>query len=481
MVFFAALTFVSLLERGVNFWLALVDHARGDGGARPARSRSVVLRPLVNQPPITLFMATIGLTFVIEGLAQLIWGSQPHGLELGVPDVPMEWLSQKHEHQHQPVRPLRGRRAPASWSRCSRVFFQKTAHRARAARGGRRPPGGAGGRHPAAADLGHRLGGRRIRRARRRPHVGRAERRAVRAHVRRAQGAAGADPRRLRLDRRRDRRRADHRRLGEARRGLPRPVRRRRHRVVVRLRDRARCSCWCGRRGCSARRSSRGSRRCSIAKQGSSRPATPPTSRSSRSCRTGSASACCSWSRSSSCRWSPTSTGSRRCSRRSSSSALAALGLNILTGYAGQLSLGTAAFMAVGAFMAYNFELRIPGMPILGSFILAGLCAALVGHRVRPAQPADQGLLPRGRDAGLPVLRAVGAAARRLVLQLQLLRRHHRAEDRDPRLRLRHAGRQVPAHARDRHRARARWRRTWCAARPAAPSWRCATWTSRRR
>jgi branched-chain amino acid transport system permease protein len=58
---------------------------------------------------------------------------------------------------------------------------------------------------------------------------------------------------------------------------------------------------------------------------------------------------------------------------------LAALGLNILTGYAGQLSLGTAAFMAVGAFMAFNIELRVPGMPILGSFALAGLCAALVG------------------------------------------------------------------------------------------------------
>jgi len=58
---------------------------------------------------------------------------------------------------------------------------------------------------------------------------------------------------------------------------------------------------------------------------------------------------------------------------------LAALGLNILTGYAGQLSLGTAAFMAVGAFMAYNFQLRIPGMPILGSFVLGGLCAAAVG------------------------------------------------------------------------------------------------------
>ncbi len=59
--------------------------------------------------------------------------------------------------------------------------------------------------------------------------------------------------------------------------------------------------------------------------------------------------------------------------------ALAALGLNILTGYCGQLSLGTAAFMAVGAFSAYNFMARIPGMPLLVAFVLGGLCAALVG------------------------------------------------------------------------------------------------------
>src|SRR5438094_6753496 len=58
---------------------------------------------------------------------------------------------------------------------------------------------------------------------------------------------------------------------------------------------------------------------------------------------------------------------------------LAALGLNILTGYAGQLSLATAAFMAVGAFAAYNFELRVPGMPMLLSFVLAGIVAALIG------------------------------------------------------------------------------------------------------
>jgi branched-chain amino acid transport system permease protein len=59
--------------------------------------------------------------------------------------------------------------------------------------------------------------------------------------------------------------------------------------------------------------------------------------------------------------------------------ALAALGLNVLTGYCGQLSLGTAAFMAVGAFSAYNFMARLPGMPLLLSFVLGGLCAALVG------------------------------------------------------------------------------------------------------
>jgi branched-chain amino acid transport system permease protein len=58
---------------------------------------------------------------------------------------------------------------------------------------------------------------------------------------------------------------------------------------------------------------------------------------------------------------------------------LAALGLNILTGYAGLLSLGSAAFMAVGAFASYNFMLRVPGMPVLLAFVLGGLCAALVG------------------------------------------------------------------------------------------------------
>jgi branched-chain amino acid transport system permease protein len=94
MVFFAALTFVSLVERGWNFWLALLATLAVMVVLGLVTER-VVLRPLVNQAQITLFMATIGLTFVLEGLSQLIWGSQPHGLELGIPDIPMEWLSQR--------------------------------------------------------------------------------------------------------------------------------------------------------------------------------------------------------------------------------------------------------------------------------------------------------------------------------------------------------------------------------------------------
>lgn len=58
---------------------------------------------------------------------------------------------------------------------------------------------------------------------------------------------------------------------------------------------------------------------------------------------------------------------------------LAGLGLNLLTGFAGQLSLGSAAFMAVGAFAAYNFQLRVPGIPLLLSLFLGGLTASATG------------------------------------------------------------------------------------------------------
>ena len=59
--------------------------------------------------------------------------------------------------------------------------------------------------------------------------------------------------------------------------------------------------------------------------------------------------------------------------------ALAALGLNILVGYCGQISLGTGAFMAVGAYAAYNLQVRIEGMPLIVALLGGGLCATVVG------------------------------------------------------------------------------------------------------
>ncbi len=58
---------------------------------------------------------------------------------------------------------------------------------------------------------------------------------------------------------------------------------------------------------------------------------------------------------------------------------LAALGLNILVGYCGQISLGTGAFMAVGAYAAYNFLVRIDGMPLVVALLLGGFCSMAVG------------------------------------------------------------------------------------------------------
>ncbi len=91
MVLFAALTFVSLLEKGWNFWVVLAITLLAMLVLAMVIER-VVLRPLVNQPQITLFMATIGVSFFLEGFAQVLWGTEVHGLELGIPDKPFEFM-----------------------------------------------------------------------------------------------------------------------------------------------------------------------------------------------------------------------------------------------------------------------------------------------------------------------------------------------------------------------------------------------------
>jgi branched-chain amino acid transport system permease protein len=89
MLLFAALTFVSLHEKGVSFALALVITLVIMVVLGIAIER-FVLRPMAGQPPITLFMVTLGLSYIIEGGAELIWGTQVHGLDLGIEDTPIQ-------------------------------------------------------------------------------------------------------------------------------------------------------------------------------------------------------------------------------------------------------------------------------------------------------------------------------------------------------------------------------------------------------
>ncbi|MER9070688.1 branched-chain amino acid ABC transporter permease [Mesorhizobium sp. M0902] len=89
MVLFAALTFVSLVERGIPFALSMLITLAVMVALGFTIERTV-LRPLVNRSPMTLFMATLGLSYIIEGAAQLVWGTQVHGLDLGIDDTPFE-------------------------------------------------------------------------------------------------------------------------------------------------------------------------------------------------------------------------------------------------------------------------------------------------------------------------------------------------------------------------------------------------------
>ena len=85
MVLFAALTLVGLMERGVPVAVALILTMAVMVVLAFAIER-VVLRPLVNQEYIILFMATIGLSFFLEGFGELLWGSNVKRLDVGIPD-----------------------------------------------------------------------------------------------------------------------------------------------------------------------------------------------------------------------------------------------------------------------------------------------------------------------------------------------------------------------------------------------------------
>ncbi len=89
MVLFAALTLVGLIERGLPVWLAIVATVLVMIALAYVIER-VMLRHLVNQEGIILFMATIGLAFVLEGVGEWVWGSNVKRLDVGIPDASFE-------------------------------------------------------------------------------------------------------------------------------------------------------------------------------------------------------------------------------------------------------------------------------------------------------------------------------------------------------------------------------------------------------
>jgi len=88
MVLFAALTLVGLMERGIPVPIALLLTMAVMVALAFAIER-VVLRPLVNQEHIILFMATIGLNFFLEGFGEMLWGANVKRLDVGIPDRTM--------------------------------------------------------------------------------------------------------------------------------------------------------------------------------------------------------------------------------------------------------------------------------------------------------------------------------------------------------------------------------------------------------
>jgi branched-chain amino acid transport system permease protein len=86
MVLCAALIVVTLRERGFDLWFAIIVAL---AIVVVLAIERIVLRPLVNQSQITLFMATLGLSFVIEGLSQILMGASVHELDLGIVDIPV--------------------------------------------------------------------------------------------------------------------------------------------------------------------------------------------------------------------------------------------------------------------------------------------------------------------------------------------------------------------------------------------------------
>jgi len=88
LLLFSTLTFVSLHEAGLPFAAALLVTIVILAGVAVLIER-LLLRPLANRSPMALFIMTLGLSFIVEGVAQGVMGAQVHALDLGIDDVPI--------------------------------------------------------------------------------------------------------------------------------------------------------------------------------------------------------------------------------------------------------------------------------------------------------------------------------------------------------------------------------------------------------
>ena len=82
----AGLALVGFLEMGMPLWLALLCTV-GIMTLLAYSTVFIILRPLVARPPLILFMAAIGLSFLVQGIGQAIWGTDAKGLNIGIPDI----------------------------------------------------------------------------------------------------------------------------------------------------------------------------------------------------------------------------------------------------------------------------------------------------------------------------------------------------------------------------------------------------------
>ena len=102
MVFFAVLAFVGFMELGMPFVIAFIVTCLLMVVVGLSTER-FVLRPLMNQSEDTLLMATIGLGYVLEGLAQAVWGVEVRRLDLGIGDFPIPWIADNLKYFYGPA------------------------------------------------------------------------------------------------------------------------------------------------------------------------------------------------------------------------------------------------------------------------------------------------------------------------------------------------------------------------------------------